>query len=78
MKRKLHTADSRMRLVILWIYIAILCRSISRPFSDRFAINNATISAALVGHVPQCAPAWLRHWASNFEYHFWFNLQQLF
>ena len=39
-----------MRLVILWIYIAILCRSISRPFSDGFAINNATISAALMRH----------------------------
>ena len=47
---KLLTADLRMRLVILWIYIAILRRSISRPFSDQFAINNATISAALVGH----------------------------
>ena len=28
----------------------LLRPSISRPFSDRFAINNATISAALVGH----------------------------
>ena len=32
------------------LYIAILYRSISRPFSARFAINNATISAAPVGH----------------------------
>ena len=30
-----------MRLVILWIYVAILRRSISRLFSARFAINNA-------------------------------------
>ena len=50
------------------LYIVILRRSISRPFSTRFVINNATISAALVGHgfqllghVSQCAPAWLRH-----------------
>ena len=32
------------------LYIAMLRRSISRPFSTRFAINNATISAAPVGH----------------------------
>ena len=32
------------------LYIAVLRRSISRPFSARFTINNATISAALVGH----------------------------
>ena len=34
-----------MRLVILWIYIAILRRSILRPFSAPFAIDNDTISA---------------------------------
>ena len=34
-KRKLLTTDSRKRLVILWIYIAILRRSISRPFRAR-------------------------------------------
>ena len=28
----------------------VLCPSISRPFSNQFVINNATISAALVGH----------------------------
>ena len=32
------------------LYIAMLRRSISRPFSARFAINNATISAAPMGH----------------------------
>ena len=32
------------------LYIAMLRRSISRSFSARFAINNATISAAPVGH----------------------------
>ena len=32
------------------LYIAMLRSSISRPFSTRFAINNATISAAPVGH----------------------------
>ena len=32
------------------LYIAVLRSSISRPFSIRFAINNATISAATVGH----------------------------
>ena len=32
------------------LYIAMLRRSISRPFSARIAINNATISAAPVGH----------------------------
>ena len=49
--------------------IAILRCSISRPFSARFTINNATTSAApvghghqLLGHGPQRAPAQLRHW----------------
>ena len=32
------------------LYIEMLRRSISRPFSARIAINNATISAAPVGH----------------------------
>ena len=32
------------------LYIAMLRRSISRRFSAQFAINNATISAAPVGH----------------------------
>ena len=32
------------------LYIAMLRSSISKPFSTRFAINNATISAAPVGH----------------------------
>ena len=46
-----YTAKSRrygerMRLGILWIYLAILCRSISRLFSaHRFGINNDRISA---------------------------------
>ena len=33
------------RLIILWIYIAILRCSISRPFRTRFTIDNDTISA---------------------------------
>ena len=32
------------------LYTAMLRSSIPRPFSTRFAINNATISAAPVGH----------------------------
>ena len=32
------------------LHIAMLRRSISRPFSTRFAIRNATISAAPLGH----------------------------
>ena len=41
----LSAYDERMRLVILWIYVAILRRSISRPFSAQFTIDNDTISA---------------------------------
>ena len=48
--RSYRSEDSHTRLVIR-IYIVILRRSNSRPFSDRFTINNATISSALVGHV---------------------------
>ena len=46
-----YTAKSRRYgehgtgLVILWIYMAILRRSISRPFSARFGIDNDGISA---------------------------------
>ena len=45
-----YTAKSRRygertRLVILWIYMAILHRSLSRPFSARFGIDNDGISA---------------------------------
>ena len=32
------------------LYIAMMRHTILRPFSARFAINNATISAAPVGH----------------------------
>ena len=43
--------DERIRLDRnLVLYIVMLRSSISRPFSTRFTINNATISAALVGH----------------------------
>ena len=41
----LSVYGERTRLIILWIYIAILRCSISRLFSTRFAINNDTISA---------------------------------
>ena len=43
--------DERIRLDgNSMLCIAMLRRSISRPFSNQFAINNATISAAPVGH----------------------------
>ena len=40
----LSAYGKRTRLIILWVYIAILRCSISKPFSARFTIDNNTVS----------------------------------
>ena len=82
--RSYRRKDSRMRLVILWIYtyIAILRRSISKPFSDRFTIRQQHYYERCTGvarpvvaraRAPVCPSVAmpLRHWANRVAYSLW-------